>query len=137
MVLIHFEEIELVEFKQSAGRQGSTHNFNLSMTINSIPDSKVATKEYTFSGFDELNYAALFSFLSGKNIHIAINKGVGIGTDDHADKLHRYQKEHQLAKIAFKYANTHLVNAKAVLDWENVAFEHAKTHLANAKAVLN
>ncbi len=30
-VLIRFEEFKLVEFKQSAGRQGSTHNFNLSV----------------------------------------------------------------------------------------------------------
>ena len=57
--------------------------------------------------------------------------------DEHADKLHRYQKEHQLAKISFEHANTHLVNAKAVLNRENVAFEHAKMHLTNAKAVLN
>jgi hypothetical protein len=45
-----------------------------------------------------------FSFLSGKKIHIANNKGVGIGTDEHADNLHWYQKEHQLAKIAFERA---------------------------------
>ncbi len=79
----------------------------------------------------------LFRFLSGKKIHIANNEGVGIGTDEHADKLHWYQKEHHLAKIAFECANRHLTNAKAVLNQENVAFEHAKMHLANAKAVLN
>jgi structure-specific recognition protein 1 len=91
-VLIRFKEIELVEFKQSAGGQVSTHNFNLSVTINSIHNSELATREYTFSGFDESNYTALFSFLSGKKIYIANNKGVGIGMDEHADKLHWYQK---------------------------------------------
>ena len=110
--------------------QGFTHNFNLSVTINSIPNRELATREYSFSGFNESNYVVLFSLLSGKKIHIANNEGVNIGADEHADKVRQYQKEHQFAKIEFKHANTHLANAKA-------AFKHAKTHLANAKAVLN
>ncbi|KAL3792936.1 hypothetical protein ACHAW5_006843 [Stephanodiscus triporus] len=76
-VLIRFDEIESVEFQRYAGGQGSTRNFDLSVTLHSTPGDSVATREYTFSGIDKTNYAALYSFLSGKKIRIANHEGAG------------------------------------------------------------
>eukprot|EP00586_Coscinodiscus_wailesii_P004416 CAMPEP_0172483482 /NCGR_PEP_ID=MMETSP1066-20121228/10494_1 /TAXON_ID=671091 /ORGANISM="Coscinodiscus wailesii, Strain CCMP2513" /LENGTH=946 /DNA_ID=CAMNT_0013247383 /DNA_START=94 /DNA_END=2934 /DNA_ORIENTATION=- len=67
-VLVRFDEIESVEFQRYAGGQGSTRNFDLCVTLrDSIGDSK---NEYIFSGIDRSDYAALYSFLSGKKIII-------------------------------------------------------------------
>ena len=75
--LIQFDEIESVEFQWYAGGQGSTRNFDLSVTLHSIPGNASSTREYTFSGIDKTNYAALYSFLSGKKIRIANHEGAG------------------------------------------------------------
>eukprot|EP00986_Skeletonema_menzelii_P009863 scaffold4599_cov138-Skeletonema_menzelii.AAC.9 len=69
-VLIRFDEIESVEFQRYAGGQGSTRNFDLSVTLESTPGDNLSAKEYTFSGIDKTNYSALYSFLSGKKIKI-------------------------------------------------------------------
>ena len=69
-VLIRFDEVESVEFQRYAGGQGSTRNFDLSVTLHSTPGDNLAVKEYTFSGIDKTNYSALYSFLSGKKIKI-------------------------------------------------------------------
>lgn len=69
-VLIRFDEIESVEFQRYAGGQGSTRNFDLSVTLQSTPGDNLSAKEYTFSGIDKTNYSALYSFLSGKKIKI-------------------------------------------------------------------
>eukprot|EP00578_Thalassiosira_sp_NH16_P002941 CAMPEP_0181137534 /NCGR_PEP_ID=MMETSP1071-20121207/33756_1 /TAXON_ID=35127 /ORGANISM="Thalassiosira sp., Strain NH16" /LENGTH=835 /DNA_ID=CAMNT_0023224293 /DNA_START=149 /DNA_END=2656 /DNA_ORIENTATION=+ len=76
-VLIRFEEIESVEFQRYAGGQGSTRNFDLCVTLTNTPGDNLAVKEYTFSGIDKTNYAALYSFLSGKKIKIKNIQGVG------------------------------------------------------------
>jgi len=77
-VLIRFDEIESVEFQRYAGGQGSTRNFDLCVTLLNTPgDSNLSVKEYTFSGIDKTNYAALYSFLSGKKIRIKNIEGVG------------------------------------------------------------
>ncbi|KAK1737812.1 FACT complex subunit SSRP1 [Skeletonema marinoi] len=69
-VLIRFDEIESVEFQRYAGGQGSTRNFDLSVSLQSTPGDNLSVKEYTFSGIDKTNYSALYSFLSGKKIKI-------------------------------------------------------------------
>lgn len=69
-VLVRFDEVESVEFQRYAGGQGSTRNFDLSVTLHSTPGDNLAQKEYTFSGIDKTNYSALYSFLSGKKIKI-------------------------------------------------------------------
>jgi len=76
-VLIRFDEVESVEFQRYAGGQGSTRNFDLCVSLHSTPGDSAATKEYTFSGIDKSNYAALYSFLSGKKIKIKNLEGVG------------------------------------------------------------
>ena len=76
-VLIRFDEIESVEFQRYAGGQGSTRNFDLCVTLLNTPGDNLAVKEYTFSGIDKTNYAALYSFLSGKKIRIKNIEGVG------------------------------------------------------------
>jgi structure-specific recognition protein 1 len=81
-VLIRFDEIESVEFQRYAGGQGSTRNFDLSVTLHSTPGDALSTREYTFSGIDKTNYAALYSFLSGKKIRIANHEGAGVGGVD-------------------------------------------------------
>jgi structure-specific recognition protein 1 len=81
-VLIRFDEIESVEFQRYAGGQGSTRNFDLSVTLRSTPGDALSTREYTFSGIDKTNYAALYSFLSGKKIRIANHEGAGMGGED-------------------------------------------------------
>lgn len=70
-VLIRFSDIESVEFQRYAGGQGSTRNFDLSVTLTSdAAGDTIASKEYTFSGIDRSDYAPLFSFLSNKKIQI-------------------------------------------------------------------
>jgi len=70
-VLIRFSDIESVEFQRYAGGQGSTRNFDLSVTLTSdAAGDNIGTKEYTFSGIDRSDYAPLFSFLSNKKIQI-------------------------------------------------------------------
>lgn len=69
-VLIRFDEIESVEFQRYAGGQGSTRNFDLCVTLHHTPGDASSVREYTFSGIDKTNYAALYSFLSGKKILI-------------------------------------------------------------------
>ncbi|KAL3809701.1 hypothetical protein ACHAXA_009395 [Cyclostephanos tholiformis] len=81
-VLIRFDEIESVEFQRYAGGQGSTRNFDLSVTLHSTPGDALSMREYTFSGIDKTNYAALYSFLSGKKIRIANHEGAGVGGAD-------------------------------------------------------
>jgi structure-specific recognition protein 1 len=76
-VLIRFDEIESVEFQRYAGGQGSTRNFDLSVTLLNTPGDTLAVKEYTFSGIDKSNYASLYSFLSQKKIRIKNIDGVG------------------------------------------------------------
>jgi len=76
-VLIRFDEIESVEFQRYAGGQGSTRNFDLCVTLLNTPGDNLSVKEYTFSGIDKTNYAALYSFLSGKKIRIKNIEGVG------------------------------------------------------------
>lgn len=76
-VLIRFDEIESVEFQRYAGGQGSTRNFDLSVTLLNTPGDTLAVKEYTFSGIDKSNYASLYSFLSQKKIRIKNIEGVG------------------------------------------------------------
>mmetsp|Transcript_32528 Transcript_32528/g.69254 ORF Transcript_32528/g.69254 Transcript_32528/m.69254 type:complete len:863 (+) Transcript_32528:183-2771(+) len=76
-VLIRFDEIESVEFQRYAGGQGSTRNFDLCVTLQNTPGDNLSVKEYTFSGIDKTNYAALYSFLSGKKIRIKNIEGVG------------------------------------------------------------
>ena len=76
-VLIRFDEVESVEFQRYAGGQGSTRNFDLNVTLHSTPGDGQATREYTFSGIDRTNYAALYSFLSGKKIRILNLEGGG------------------------------------------------------------
>ena len=76
-VLIRFDEIESVEFQRYAGGQGSTRNFDLCVSLHRSPGDGASTKEYTFSGIDKSNYAALYSFLSGKKIKIKNLEGVG------------------------------------------------------------
>lgn len=75
-VLIRFEEVESVEFQRYAGGQGSTRNFDLCVTLLNTPGDNLTTKEYIFSGIDKTNYAALYSFLSGKKIRIKNIEGV-------------------------------------------------------------
>jgi structure-specific recognition protein 1 len=69
-VLIRFDEVESVEFQRYAGGQGSTRNFDLCVSLHHTPGDASSVREYTFSGIDKTNYAALYSFLSGKNIRI-------------------------------------------------------------------
>ena len=76
-VLIRFDEIESVEFQRYAGGQGSTRNFDLSVTLLNTPGDTLAVKEYTFSGIDKSNYASLYSFLSQKKIRIKNIEGIG------------------------------------------------------------
>ena len=76
-VLIRFDEVESVEFQRYAGGQGSTRNFDLNVTLHATPGDGPATREYTFSGIDKTNYAALYSFLSGKKIRILNLEGSG------------------------------------------------------------
>lgn len=77
-VLIRFDEIESVEFQRYAGGQGSTRNFDLSVTLQSTPGDNLSAKEYTFSGIDKTNYSALYSFLSGKKIKIKNIEEAGV-----------------------------------------------------------
>lgn len=77
-VLIRFDEIESVEFQRYAGGQGSTRNFDLSVTLQRTPGDNLSAKEYTFSGIDKTNYSALYSFLSGKKIKIKNIEGAGV-----------------------------------------------------------
>jgi len=76
-VLIRFDEVESVEFQRYARGQGSTRNFDLCVSLHDTPGDNLSTKEYTFSGIDKTNYAALYSFLSGKKIRIKNIEGVG------------------------------------------------------------
>lgn len=76
-VLIRFDEIESVEFQRYAGGQGSTRNFDLSVTLLNTPGDTLSTKEYTFSGIDKSNYSSLYSFLSQKKIRIKNIEGIG------------------------------------------------------------
>ena len=76
-VLIRFDEIESVEFQRYAGGQGSTRNFDLSVTLLNTPGDTLAVKEYTFSGIDKSNYSSLYSFLSQKKIRIKNIEGIG------------------------------------------------------------
>eukprot|EP00970_Alexandrium_tamarense_P020835 scaffold15735_cov193-Alexandrium_tamarense.AAC.2 len=76
-VLIRFDEIESVEFQRYAGGQGSTRNFDLSVSLINTPGDNLAVKEYTFSGIDKTNYASLYSFLSQKKIRIKNIEGIG------------------------------------------------------------
>ena len=76
-MLIRFDEIESVEFQRYAGGQGSTRNFDLCVTLHNTPGDNLSIKEYTFSGIDKTNYAALYSFLAGKKIRIKNIEGVG------------------------------------------------------------
>jgi len=89
-VLIRFDEIESVEFQRYAGGQGSTRNFDLSVTLLNTPGDTLAIKEYTFSGIDKSNYASLYSFLSQKKIRI---KNIeGIGSDEPASRMPMYDE---------------------------------------------
>lgn len=83
-VLVRFDEIESVEFQRYAGGQGSTRNFDLCVSLLNTPGDNNAVKEYTFSGIDKTNYAALYSFLSGKKIRIKNIEGIG-GPDEQPD----------------------------------------------------
>ena len=47
------------------------------MTLHNTPGDNISVKEYTFSGIDKTNYAALYNFLSGKKIRIKNIEGVG------------------------------------------------------------
>lgn len=76
-MLIRFDEIESVEFQRYAGGQGSTRNFDLSVTLLNTPGDTLAVKEYTFSGIDKSNYSSLYSFLSQKKIRIKNIEGIG------------------------------------------------------------
>jgi structure-specific recognition protein 1 len=76
-VLIRFDEVESVEFQRYAGGQGSTRNFDLSVTLHNTPGDTLAVKEYTFSGIDKSNYSSLYSFLSQKKIRIKNIEGIG------------------------------------------------------------
>lgn len=76
-MLIRFDEIESVEFQRYAGGQGSTRNFDLSVSLINTPGDNLAVKEYTFSGIDKTNYASLYSFLSQKKIRIKNIEGIG------------------------------------------------------------
>ena len=74
-VLIRFDEVEFVEFQRYAGGQGSTRNFDLSVTLTKdVGDAK----EYVFSGIDRSDYTGLYNFLSGKKIKIQNLEGVGM-----------------------------------------------------------
>mmetsp|Transcript_15934 Transcript_15934/g.32250 ORF Transcript_15934/g.32250 Transcript_15934/m.32250 type:complete len:723 (+) Transcript_15934:271-2439(+) len=77
-VLIRFDEIESIEFQRYAGGQGSTRNFDLCVSLHNTPGDNLSVKEYTFSGIDKTNYAALYNFISGKKIRIKNIEGVGI-----------------------------------------------------------
>ena len=89
-VLIRFDEIESVEFQRYAGGQGSTRNFDLSVTLLNTPGDTLAIKEYKFSGIDKSNYASLYSFLSQKKIRI---KNIeGIGSDEPASRMPMYDE---------------------------------------------
>ena len=76
-VLIRFDEIESIEFQRYAGGQGSTRNFDLCVSLHNTPGDNLAVKEYTFSGVDKTNYAALYNFISGKKIRIKNIEGIG------------------------------------------------------------
>lgn len=67
-VLIRFDEVDSVEFQRYAGGQGSTRNFDLSITLSKA--SGETAKEYVFSGIDRADFDSLYNFLSGKKIRI-------------------------------------------------------------------
>lgn len=74
-VLIRFDEVEHVEFLRYAGGQGSTRNFDLSVSLKGGgggADDGVGggAREYTFSGIDRSEYETLNRFLVGKKIKI-------------------------------------------------------------------
>jgi structure-specific recognition protein 1 len=69
-ILIRFNEVESVEFQRYAGGQGSTRNFDLSVTLKSSASLGTNQQEYIFSGIDRSDYSSLYNFLSGKNIRI-------------------------------------------------------------------
>lgn len=78
-VLICFEDVESVDFQCYAEGQGSTHNFDLIVTLYNTPRDTPAVKEYIFTGIDTSNYSSLYSFLSQKKIHIKkIIEGIGM-----------------------------------------------------------
>eukprot|EP00980_Cylindrotheca_fusiformis_P004799 scaffold1028_cov135-Cylindrotheca_fusiformis.AAC.9 len=69
-ILIRFNEVESVEFQRYAGGQGSTRNFDLSVTLKANASVGSTPQEYIFSGIDRSDYSSLYNFLSGKNIRI-------------------------------------------------------------------
>ena len=69
-ILIRFNEVESVEFQRYAGGQGSTRNFDLSVTLKASATMGAGQQEYVFSGIDRSDYAGLYNFLNGKNIRI-------------------------------------------------------------------
>ena len=69
-ILIRFNEVESVEFQRYAGGQGSTRNFDLSVTLKASATMGSGQQEYVFSGIDRSDYAGLYNFLNGKNIRI-------------------------------------------------------------------
>jgi structure-specific recognition protein 1 len=69
-VLIRFNEVQSIEFQRYAGGQGSTRNFDLSVTLKPSAVAGGGQNEYIFSGIDRSDYNGLYNFFNGKGIKI-------------------------------------------------------------------